>query len=100
MVLRGEKVNRTDFRLEPLSYNLGFSDVRMNPSVAIPAGESALPVPQRSPARTPSVHRASGLLVITLLWLGIYVAGMFSPALLDDADSVHAEAAREMHRAP
>jgi 4-amino-4-deoxy-L-arabinose transferase-like glycosyltransferase len=34
--------------------------------------------------------------VIVLLWLVIYVAGMFSPALLDDADSVHAEAAREM----
>src|SRR5207253_1795013 len=26
----------------------------------------------------------------------IYVAGMFTPALLDDADTVHAEAAREM----
>jgi 4-amino-4-deoxy-L-arabinose transferase-like glycosyltransferase len=29
-------------------------------------------------------------------WLLIYVAGMFQPGLLDDADSVHAEAAREM----
>ena len=35
-------------------------------------------------------------MIITLLWLAIYVAGMFTPALLDDADSVHAEAAREM----
>jgi len=34
--------------------------------------------------------------VIGLLWAAIYLAGMFTPALLDDADSVHAEAAREM----
>jgi 4-amino-4-deoxy-L-arabinose transferase-like glycosyltransferase len=34
--------------------------------------------------------------MIFLLWCGIYVSGMFTPALLDDADSVHAEAAREM----
>jgi 4-amino-4-deoxy-L-arabinose transferase-like glycosyltransferase len=31
-----------------------------------------------------------------LTWLLVYVAGMFQPGLLDDADSVHAEAAREM----
>jgi len=36
------------------------------------------------------------VLVIVLLWGAVYVAGMFTPALLDDADSVHAEAAREM----
>src|SRR2546422_3601407 len=34
--------------------------------------------------------------LIGLLWAAIYVIGMFTPALLDDADSVHAEAAREM----
>src|SRR5579863_4172958 len=33
---------------------------------------------------------------IVLLWAVVYVPGMFSPPLLDDADSVHAEAAREM----
>jgi 4-amino-4-deoxy-L-arabinose transferase-like glycosyltransferase len=31
-----------------------------------------------------------------LFWALIYVPGLFSPPLLDDADSVHAEAAREM----
>ena len=31
-----------------------------------------------------------------LLWAIVYVPGLFSPPLLDDADSVHAEAAREM----
>ena len=38
----------------------------------------------------------TSILIIVALWAAIYVAGMFSPALLDDADSVHAEAAREM----
>ena len=33
---------------------------------------------------------------LVLLWAAIYVAGMFTPGLLDDADSLHAEAAREM----
>ena len=33
---------------------------------------------------------------IVLLWAIIYIPGLFSPPLLDDADSVHAEAAREM----
>jgi 4-amino-4-deoxy-L-arabinose transferase-like glycosyltransferase len=31
-----------------------------------------------------------------LLWLAVYGSAIFRPALLDDADSVHAEAAREM----
>ena len=34
--------------------------------------------------------------LIVLLWALIYVAGMFTPPLLDDVDTVHAEAAREM----
>jgi 4-amino-4-deoxy-L-arabinose transferase-like glycosyltransferase len=34
--------------------------------------------------------------IIGLVWAAIYLAGMFTPSLLDDADSVHAEAAREM----
>lgn len=36
------------------------------------------------------------MLVLVGLWLVIYVAGISKPALLDDADTVHAEAAREM----
>jgi 4-amino-4-deoxy-L-arabinose transferase-like glycosyltransferase len=40
--------------------------------------------------------RVASVLTIVVLWTAIYVAGMFTPALLDDADSVHAEAAREM----
>ncbi|HEX2599026.1 MAG TPA: hypothetical protein VHL05_09650, partial [Terriglobales bacterium] len=36
------------------------------------------------------------LSILIALWVVIYVSSMFSPALLDDADTVHAEAAREM----
>jgi 4-amino-4-deoxy-L-arabinose transferase-like glycosyltransferase len=46
------------------------------------------------PAQTNSI--AFSLLVVVVLWASIYVAGMFRPALLDDVDTVHAEAAREM----
>src|SRR5919201_5547875 len=34
--------------------------------------------------------------LLVAMWAAIYVPGLFTPALLDDADSVHAEAAREM----
>jgi 4-amino-4-deoxy-L-arabinose transferase-like glycosyltransferase len=34
--------------------------------------------------------------MLIALWLAIYVASMFTPPLLDDVDTVHAEAAREM----
>ena len=36
------------------------------------------------------------ILLIVALWAAVYVPGLFSPPLLDDADSIHAEAAREM----
>ena len=36
------------------------------------------------------------ILLILFLWFAIYVAGMFTPPLLDDVDTIHAEAAREM----
>ena len=61
----------------------------------------ALRDPQpRDPAPPPhlpfSASRYRALWIVTFLWLVIYFAGMFTPALLDDVDSVHAEAAREM----
>ena len=40
--------------------------------------------------------RTSSVLWLLFLWAVIYVAAMFTPGLLDDADSLHAEAAREM----
>lgn len=46
--------------------------------------------------QTSSKRNLIYLLLIVAVWLALYVPGMFSPPLLDDADSVHAEAAREM----
>jgi 4-amino-4-deoxy-L-arabinose transferase-like glycosyltransferase len=41
-------------------------------------------------------YASSSLGLILLLWTAIYFAGIFTPPLLDDVDTVHAEAAREM----
>lgn len=64
---------------------------------------SAPPAPSEQPSQTTSFvsqpakrWRLTSLVWITLLWVAIYIPGMFSPALLDDADSKHAEVAREM----
>jgi 4-amino-4-deoxy-L-arabinose transferase-like glycosyltransferase len=54
--------------------------------------------------RTQSMNRPSNwlsdwriaALILAALWLIIYMVGLSTPALLDDADTVHAEAAREM----
>ena len=40
--------------------------------------------------------RGFSLAAILTLWGAIYFAAMFHPALLDDVDTIHAEAAREM----
>jgi 4-amino-4-deoxy-L-arabinose transferase-like glycosyltransferase len=40
--------------------------------------------------------RYTSLALILFLWIAIYFASIFSPALLDDVDTIHAEAAREM----
>ena len=47
------------------------------------------------PGPGPTV-RYSSIALICILWALIYFAGIFSPALLDDVDTIHAEAAREM----
>jgi 4-amino-4-deoxy-L-arabinose transferase-like glycosyltransferase len=56
-----------------------------------------------SPETSPAAGRASRFLspalifaIIFATWLLVYVPGLFKPGLLDDADSVHAEASREM----
>lgn len=57
---------------------------------------------ETSPARLNGVspegsHRPNWhIFIIVTIWLALYLPGLFTPALLDDADSVHAEAAREM----
>jgi 4-amino-4-deoxy-L-arabinose transferase-like glycosyltransferase len=47
---------------------------------------------------THSLPRQTALSVgiLLILWLVIYVSSMFTPPLLDDVDTIHAEAAREM----
>src|SRR5215831_9051544 len=44
----------------------------------------------------PSSRRNLFIGLIVLTWAVIYLGSLFQPALLDDADTVHAEAAREM----
>ncbi len=50
----------------------------------------------RPPIRLSRTGTVLSVAVIVLLWFTLYVPGIWSPPLLDDADSVHAEAAREM----
>jgi 4-amino-4-deoxy-L-arabinose transferase-like glycosyltransferase len=50
----------------------------------------ALPIPNTTPGKR--IHIAGVLMVFAL----VYVGSLFAPGLQDDADSTHAEAAREM----
>src|SRR5882757_4700110 len=47
-------------------------------------------------ASSPAHFRPRSLVILFALWLAIYFAGIFNPPLLDDVDTIHAEAAREM----
>jgi 4-amino-4-deoxy-L-arabinose transferase-like glycosyltransferase len=65
----------------------------MNPSA--PAGASQAGTDSSLAAPSPT-NRRFFLATLVVLWLLIYVSTTFTPPLLDDADTVHAEAAREM----
>jgi len=71
----------------------------MNPSgtppLKPPAIENAVPPAAIRPNRVLSDWRMPVLALIGL-WAVIYMAGITRPPLLDDVDTVHAEAAREM----
>src|ERR1700723_2949192 len=58
------------------------------------------PFPVNSSSKTPTSNKflSSGLMlgITVATWFLIYVPGLSRPGLLDDADSIHAEAAREM----
>jgi 4-amino-4-deoxy-L-arabinose transferase-like glycosyltransferase len=56
----------------------------------------ALTLSSASGARSQKGITLVSILIIVLLWGATYVAAMFTPPLLDDADSLHAEAAREI----
>ena len=60
----------------------------MNTSTSLEASEDL----SRAPAR----RRDLSYWALALVFLAVYGGSLFSPALLDDADSTHAEAAREM----
>jgi len=49
-----------------------------------------------APARAQNSNIAIYAAMIVALWAVVYLSGLWTPPLLDDADSVHAEAAREM----
>src|SRR5215510_13500411 len=44
----------------------------------------------------PSSRRNLFIGLVGLAWAIVYLGSLFQPALLDDADTVHADAAREM----
>src|SRR6266849_2438449 len=68
----------------------------MSLSVTIRERHPSADISSLKPSTAFHLRHSSSLLIITLFWLAIYATGMFTPALLDDADTVHAEAAREM----
>jgi 4-amino-4-deoxy-L-arabinose transferase-like glycosyltransferase len=67
----------------------------------LPATSQHQTVSSSSPLTFHSFHSATritvaSLLILLALWVAIYAAGMFTPPLMDDVDTIHAEAAREM----
>jgi 4-amino-4-deoxy-L-arabinose transferase-like glycosyltransferase len=52
--------------------------------------------PASAQASRPSSPRNRFILLIVVVWALVYLGSLFQPPLLDDADTVHAEAAREM----
>jgi 4-amino-4-deoxy-L-arabinose transferase-like glycosyltransferase len=57
--------------------------------------QTSIATPDLSLGNTPNRNKVF-ILLILLAWAVIYLAIMFQPPLMDDADTVHAEAAREM----
>jgi len=66
-----------------------------SPFCVLPGGAAETPLAEKVSGPVPR-WRGWHVLVLLALWAAIYVPGMLHPALLDDADSTHAEAAREM----
>jgi 4-amino-4-deoxy-L-arabinose transferase-like glycosyltransferase len=68
----------------------------MNPSTADGAQGTRIQAISTNPVHPIARATPASLLILISLWLAIYAAGMFTPPLLDDVDTIHAEAAREM----
>ncbi|HEY6272153.1 MAG TPA: glycosyltransferase family 39 protein [Terriglobales bacterium] len=60
------------------------TDTALQPGPSLPIAGAARPM------------RNLSLLIIVVVWAVVYLGSLFQPSLLDDADTVHAEAAREM----
>jgi dolichyl-phosphate-mannose-protein mannosyltransferase len=58
---------------------------------------AASPVVQPKSISVSPTQRTRSWIAVMVLFLVVYAGAMFSPPLLDDADSTHAEAAREMY---
>jgi 4-amino-4-deoxy-L-arabinose transferase-like glycosyltransferase len=54
------------------------------------------PTISEAPNRVPQRLRAASYWALAVVFAAVYFGSLFSPALLDDVDSTHAEAAREM----
>src|ERR1700694_4348288 len=54
------------------------------------------PAPQVRLFDTSAGRHRLFIFLVVLAWLIVYAGSLFQPPLLDDADTVHAEAAREM----
>jgi len=68
----------------------------MNPSRADGVRNAGTQTTSTNPDHPTPRATSASLLILVSLWLAIYAAGMFTPPLLDDVDTIHAEAAREM----
>jgi 4-amino-4-deoxy-L-arabinose transferase-like glycosyltransferase len=64
--------------------------------LSLPLSLGTLEPSQQNRVENSHASAKTSLGMLFLTWLLVYVGGMFHPGLLDDADSVHAEAAREM----
>jgi len=68
----------------------------MNPSASPHDLDADTPAPSTNLDHSDRGTTSISLSILIALWLAIYAAGMFTPPLLDDVDTIHAEAAREM----
>jgi 4-amino-4-deoxy-L-arabinose transferase-like glycosyltransferase len=59
-------------------------------------GAISKPTIPEEPIRMPERLRTASYGALAVVFVAVYFGSLFSPALLDDADSTHAEAAREM----
>ena len=65
----------------------------MKPSGTLPTGKILV---DAGPSASPLANWHVALLLLVGMWIAVYAVGLSGAPLLDDADTVHAEAAKEM----